>query len=198
LPPAERQKWNDLAKADKERFLREMKEFRESHPQMTKKPTPAFLLFANQRRSALIQEFPGTTSAQLSAMLSAEWKTMESDDKQVYVDQFEQAMHDYRTRRKRLRQHAEENEVELSRPMSPLGEEDASCDSPIPFFDPVPDSSIRQPNNENAAKSVLEKDTMQAESPSQQVPSEDWFKAADLEPLPLPPSWKSTRGGSTP
>jgi len=122
---------------------------------------------------------------------------MDSNAKQVYLDQYTQAMEEYRRKVKEFTQDTEEIEpIKIETINSAPMEHVSSPDFPILFMDPVPSActshklSLKPDQVKSLFAKDLSKPILQLPKP---IPPKEWFEAADLEPLPLPPAWKSTR-----
>ena len=88
MTPADRAIWDAKSKIDKDRYDTEMSTFKQHQklhntaptkktkkdPDAPKRPMSAFLAFSNQRRAALKRKNPDATNADLSKMLSVQWK----------------------------------------------------------------------------------------------------------------------------
>lgn len=98
MDPEEREIWEERARQDKTRYEMERSLYTgpwkvpankrtPKDPSAPKRPMSAFLAFSNKRRAALKRENPDATNADLSKMLSKQWKTADPVLKKEYTDE---------------------------------------------------------------------------------------------------------------
>ena len=95
MSPEEREIWEEKSRNDKSRYEAEMQVYNESRktkrtkkdPDAPKRPMSAFLAFSNQRRRALKRDNPHATNADLSKMLSKQWKEATPEFKAEFVEE---------------------------------------------------------------------------------------------------------------
>ncbi|XP_055488291.1 high mobility group protein B2a [Leucoraja erinacea] len=88
----EKSKFEDLAKNDKVRYDREMKNFvpekgdkkRKKDPNAPKRPPSAFFIFCSEKRPKIKSESPGLSIGDVAKKLGELWSTVQSKDKQPY------------------------------------------------------------------------------------------------------------------
>lgn len=94
----EREIWEERARQDKARYEMERSLYKgpwkvpankrtPKDPSAPKRPMSAFLAFSNKRRAGLKRETPDATNADLSKMLSKQWKELEPELKKKYMDE---------------------------------------------------------------------------------------------------------------
>ncbi|KAG7461804.1 hypothetical protein MATL_G00194980 [Megalops atlanticus] len=90
LSAKERAQFEDMAKADKARYDREMKGYippkgsnkrKKKDPNAPKRPPSAFFLFCSEHRSALKNENPGITIGEIAKKLGEMWAKQSAKDK---------------------------------------------------------------------------------------------------------------------
>lgn len=98
LNPEDKEKWEEMARKDKARYEVEKSMYKgpwkvpankrtPKDPSAPKRPMSAFLAFSNKRRASLKRQNPNATNADLSKMLSKQWKEAEPDLKRKYMDE---------------------------------------------------------------------------------------------------------------
>jgi high mobility group protein B1 len=111
LSREERNKYEDMARRDKERYDLEKANYtpppgvslvakRKREPGAPKRPMSAYISFANQRRAQVKAKNPDSSNGEISKILSERWKGLPDDEKKKYKD-MEQAKWDtYKTEMK--------------------------------------------------------------------------------------------------
>jgi len=98
MTPDARFEWEEMAGKDKERYMSQMKEYRQAcsaanisskmkDPTAPKRPMSAFLAFSNERRAGVKRNHPELTNADLSKALSKQWRECDPVVKAKYVDE---------------------------------------------------------------------------------------------------------------
>ncbi|GFH59373.1 HMG_box-domain-containing protein [Chaetoceros tenuissimus] len=105
LTPSERKKWDDKAKADKERFEREKAAYkgpwevpnkrRKKDSRAPKRSMSAFLLFCKDHRQEVKKDLPKISSQEVSIELGKRWGDLSEKDKKPYKDREEIARAKY-------------------------------------------------------------------------------------------------------
>ena len=115
IPDDERRVWEDLARADKQRYTSEMIRFEAairdraddnavpSAGKPPKKPMSAFFEFARTRRAELRQLHGNCSNAQVSKLLSAEWHALPKEERQRFLDIYSRNLITYREQMKPYR-----------------------------------------------------------------------------------------------
>lgn len=94
----EKESWEKKARKDKARYEVEKAMYKgpwkvpankrtPKDPSAPKRPMSAFLAFSNKRRAALKRQNPNATNADLSKMLSKQWKEADDDIRRKYIDE---------------------------------------------------------------------------------------------------------------
>lgn len=97
LDQESKNKWNNLALKDKERYQREKASFvgpwkvrtcvrTPKDPNSPKRPVPAYFAFSNERRQEVRDNNPEATSTELSRILSDMWKHAPGEIRKRYLD----------------------------------------------------------------------------------------------------------------
>lgn len=99
MQPADKSVWEEKSRLDKDRYEAEKARFKIQRPSKQggkrilkdpdapKRPMSAFLAFSNQRRAELKRKNPQATNADLSKMLSKQWKELGAETKNKYVEE---------------------------------------------------------------------------------------------------------------
>jgi HMG (high mobility group) box len=98
LKPDEKERWEERARQDKARFEVEKAMYKgpwkipankraPKDPNAPKRPMSAFLAFSNKRRASLKRETPDASNADLSKMLSQQWKEAPEAIKKKYIEE---------------------------------------------------------------------------------------------------------------
>jgi len=105
LSPRDREKWLEMARADKARYEEEKANYsgtwrvattlHPKHPDAPKKPMSAFLAFSNGKRKQVKEANPGLNSAGLSRTLADMWKNAPKDERQKRQE-YKEAMNQWR------------------------------------------------------------------------------------------------------
>jgi HMG (high mobility group) box len=124
LSPEEREHWDEMARADKERYETERilydgpwkvpAQKPEKYPNAPKRPMSAFLAYSNTNRSKVKSKNPSLSNTEISRVLASMWKEMDEGKKQRYVDEEVQLRSEYKSRIAEWRAN-EENELEFER-----------------------------------------------------------------------------------
>jgi hypothetical protein len=97
MEPMVKAVWEDESRIDKARYETEKARFKMTtgkgnarrflkDPAAPKRPMSAFLAYSNSRRADLKKKNPTATNADLSKMLSVQWKEISPEDKATYVE----------------------------------------------------------------------------------------------------------------
>jgi HMG (high mobility group) box len=124
LPPEEREYWEEMARADKERYEMEKSfydgpwkipaEKSSKDPRAPKRPMSAFLAYSNNKRSEVKQNNPSLSNADISRLLASMWKEVNNEEKQHYIEEEMKLREDYKFRIAEWRAN-EEIEIDLER-----------------------------------------------------------------------------------
>eukprot|EP00540_Astrosyne_radiata_P013752 CAMPEP_0116832786 /NCGR_PEP_ID=MMETSP0418-20121206/6082_1 /TAXON_ID=1158023 /ORGANISM="Astrosyne radiata, Strain 13vi08-1A" /LENGTH=388 /DNA_ID=CAMNT_0004462179 /DNA_START=54 /DNA_END=1220 /DNA_ORIENTATION=+ len=99
LSPTERRSWEEKANQDKRRFQLEKSKYkgpwrvehsirrRKKDPTAPKRPMSAYLSFANSKRSAVQENHPNISNADVSRLLAKMWREAPHDVKQKYINE---------------------------------------------------------------------------------------------------------------
>ncbi|WP_411024508.1 hypothetical protein, partial [Salmonella sp. s57936] len=95
MSPKEKLKFEDLAKTDKVRYDREMKNYvppkgtvvkgkRQKDPNAPKRPPSAFFVFCSDHRPKVKSEYPGISIGDIAKKLGEQWSKLTAKDKSPY------------------------------------------------------------------------------------------------------------------
>lgn len=98
MPPEEKEIWEERARQDKARYEMEKAMYKgpwkvpankrtPKDPSAPKRPMSAFLAFSNKRRASLKRQYPDASNADLSKMLSKQWKEADHELKSKYTEE---------------------------------------------------------------------------------------------------------------
>mmetsp|Transcript_773 Transcript_773/g.1207 ORF Transcript_773/g.1207 Transcript_773/m.1207 type:complete len:443 (+) Transcript_773:125-1453(+) len=97
LPQEEREEWEERARKDRERYEKEKKDYdgpwkvisssrtKAKDPDAPKRPMSAYLVFSNGRRADVKRNDPSLSNANISKILSQQWKGMPEAERNAYI-----------------------------------------------------------------------------------------------------------------
>lgn len=93
----DKEKWEEMAREDKARYLKQKEEYagpwkvpadmkKPKDPTAPKKPTPAYFSFSNERRQQVKRDNPTASNGEISKILSKMWKDADKKMRGAYVE----------------------------------------------------------------------------------------------------------------
>lgn len=114
LSDRERAFWDEEARNDKVRFVREKSEYKgpwiapkrraKKHPLAPKRPMSAFLAYSRKRRSLVKEQHPELSNTDVSRLLGEMWRNASGDEREPYVHQEEREREIYKEEIKQWRE----------------------------------------------------------------------------------------------
>jgi len=98
----EKAPWNDMATAEKKRYMAEKQALKKHpgafsrDPTCPKRPASAFLAWSNSRKKSLKKRYPSASNGELSRTLATMWKSASVKVKQPFQQEYEAKMNIYR------------------------------------------------------------------------------------------------------
>ena len=103
LPPHERAKYEEMARADKERYNREKAAYAgpwrvpsAKNPTAPRRPASSFLAFSNERRRDVVKSNPDMSSGQVSGLLSKMWREAPTHVRERFREEERQRREQYK------------------------------------------------------------------------------------------------------
>ncbi|KAG3272019.1 HMGB3 [Ictidomys tridecemlineatus] len=112
LSGKEKSKFDEMAKADKVRYDREMKDYGpgkrgKKDPDAPKRPPSGFLMFCSEFRPKIKSTHPGISIGEVAKNLGEMWKNLSDREKQPYItkaaklkEKYKKDVADYKSKRK--------------------------------------------------------------------------------------------------
>ncbi|XP_048652437.1 high mobility group protein B3-like [Marmota marmota marmota] len=112
LSGKEKSKFDEMAKADKVRYDREMKDYGpgkrgKKDPDAPKRPPSGFLMFCSEFRPKIKSTHPGISIGEVAKNLGEMWKILSDGEKQPYItkaaklkEKYKKDVADYKSKRK--------------------------------------------------------------------------------------------------
>lgn len=110
LPSKERDKWEEMARLDKERYETERAAYRgpwkvpaipfprtHKDPSAPKRSMSAFLIYSNAKRKQVKREFPNLKNFDISRVLAKLWKGAPAEERKEYQDEELRLRHEYKS-----------------------------------------------------------------------------------------------------
>mmetsp|Transcript_15656 Transcript_15656/g.22077 ORF Transcript_15656/g.22077 Transcript_15656/m.22077 type:complete len:439 (+) Transcript_15656:198-1514(+) len=121
LSNEEREKWDDMARKDKERFELEKSMYTgpwkvpkrkgsDRDPNEPKRPMSSFLSYSNSIRSVTKKEHPDKSNAEISRILAQKWKEAPEEERNVHIEKEKKLREEYK---KAMAQYKKDIEEEL-------------------------------------------------------------------------------------
>ncbi|KAJ0055687.1 hypothetical protein NL108_009635, partial [Boleophthalmus pectinirostris] len=106
LSPTDKKVFEDMAKADKVRYNREMKDYippkgfgkrgrKRKDPNAPKRPPSAFFVFCGEYRPTVKQQYPGLSIGDCAKKLGEMWSKLGQNDKQPYEEKAQKLREKY-------------------------------------------------------------------------------------------------------
>ncbi|XP_013855327.1 high mobility group protein B1 [Austrofundulus limnaeus] len=106
LSPSEKKRFEDMAKADKVRYNREMRDYvppkgfgkrgrKRKDPNAPKRPPSAFFVFCSEYRPSVKQQYPGLSIGDCAKKLGEMWSKLSQSEKQPYEEKAQKLREKY-------------------------------------------------------------------------------------------------------
>ncbi|XP_016522889.1 high mobility group protein B3-like isoform X1 [Poecilia formosa] len=106
LSPGEKKRFEDMAKADKVRYNREMRDYvppkgfgkrgrKRKDPNAPKRPPSAFFVFCSEYRPSVKQQYPGLSIGDCAKKLGEMWSKLSQSEKQPYEEKAQKLREKY-------------------------------------------------------------------------------------------------------
>ncbi|MEQ2179808.1 High mobility group box 1, partial [Goodea atripinnis] len=106
LSPSEKKRFEDMAKADKVRYNREMSDYvppkgfgkrgrKRKDPNAPKRPPSAFFVFCSEYRPSVKQQYPGLSIGDCAKKLGEMWSKLTQSEKQPYEEKAQKLREKY-------------------------------------------------------------------------------------------------------
>jgi len=87
LDDGQKQKYETLVNKDKARYEKELKEFKEKHPDPPKRPISAYILYSNANRDQIAKANPDKPIYEIAKLIGGKWNKLTDNEKKKYFDQ---------------------------------------------------------------------------------------------------------------
>jgi len=82
LSDAQKQPYNEKAKEDKERYTKQVAEYKKTLP--PKRPLSAFMIYSNDVRDSIMNANPNSTFGEIGSIIGEKWRSLSESQKEKY------------------------------------------------------------------------------------------------------------------